>query len=45
VIAVTAYSMIGDREKILAAGCTDYVSKPIDTRAFPKIIEKYLNPS
>jgi two-component system cell cycle response regulator DivK len=42
VIAVTAYSMVGDREKILAAGCTEYVSKPIDTHTFPDLITKYL---
>ncbi len=42
VIAVTAASMPGDREAMLAAGCTDYVAKPIDPRAVLQLIQDYL---
>jgi CheY-like chemotaxis protein len=42
VIAVTANSMPGDRERTLAAGCTDYIAKPIDTRELVRLVRHYL---
>ncbi|HWP47076.1 MAG TPA: response regulator [Candidatus Limnocylindrales bacterium] len=42
VVALTAHAMKGDREKILAAGCTGYISKPINTRTLPKMIADFI---
>ena len=43
VIAVTAYTLPGDKEKCLNAGMDDYVTKPIDKEELYAKIEKYLN--
>lgn len=42
VVAVTASSMPGDRERSLAAGCTDYISKPINPRELLQLIAQYV---
>lgn len=42
VISVTAQAMMGDREKCLAAGADDYISKPIDVDKLNDILKKYL---
>jgi len=44
ILAVTAQAMTGDREKLLAAGATDYLSKPFTLRALTAKIAQLLNP-
>ena len=42
VICLTADAVIGARERYLAEGFTDYITKPIDNRMLAKMIVKYL---
>ncbi len=42
VIAVTAFAMHDDEERIIDAGCQAYVSKPISIISFVELIQKYL---
>jgi two-component system cell cycle response regulator DivK len=44
-IAVTAYAMKGDAERIMAAGCDAYVQKPIDDADLIEVIERCLGKS
>ncbi|MCB1422860.1 MAG: response regulator [Nitratireductor sp.] len=43
VIAVTAFAMKGDEERIRQGGCEAYISKPISVNTFLETIETYLN--
>ena len=42
IIAVTSYAMVGDRERVLAAGATGYIEKPIDPDTFVEQVTAYL---
>lgn len=42
IVAVTAYAMKGDKERILEAGCNAYLSKPINTQELPQLIADIL---
>jgi signal transduction histidine kinase len=42
IVAVTAATLQGDRERALIAGCTGYISKPIDIDKFPSQVRSFL---
>ncbi len=43
VIAVTAFAMKGDEERIRQGGCEAYISKPISVLKFLETVKSYLN--
>ena len=43
VVAVTAFAMKGDEDRMLEGGCQDYISKPISVTEFIRVVQKYLD--
>lgn len=42
IVALTAYTNPGDRERILTAGCNGYIAKPIDVDRFPAQVAEFI---
>ena len=42
IIAQTAFALIGDKEKLIEAGCNDYITKPINKDELTGMIKKHL---
>ncbi len=43
IVALTAYAMKGDKERVLEAGCDGYITKPIDIQELLKRVAEYLS--
>lgn len=43
VVAITAQAMKNDEQRFLAAGFDGYLSKPVDTRHLPEVVERFIN--
>lgn len=45
ILAQTAYALLGDRELAMAAGCSDYITKPINSKVLHEIIDRNFRPN
>ena len=43
VVAITAQAMKNDETRFLAAGFDGYLSKPVDTRQLPEVVDRFIN--
>ena len=43
VVAITAFAMKGDEEKIIEGGCEAYISKPISVNSFLETVDRFAN--
>ena len=43
-VALTAHALPADRERALAAGCEDFITKPVELKQLLRVMEKYLGP-
>ncbi len=42
IVALTSHAMVGDEAQAMEAGCCGYITKPIDTRAFPGAVAEFI---
>lgn len=42
-VAITAQAMKDDEQRFLAAGFDGYLSKPLDTRRLPEVVDRFIN--
>jgi DNA-binding response OmpR family regulator len=43
IIAVTGFTLVGDKERLLNEGCSHYIAKPFERHEFVKFIKSILD--